>query len=54
MGGDANGRLGLVRVAEARPAGDSGAVLLVYRRSDEPLGKPSFGTEANEDFPYDE
>jgi len=33
---------------------ESGAVLLVYRRSDEPLGKPSFGTESNEDFPYDD
>ena len=33
---------------------DSGAVLLVYRRSAEPLGKPTFGTEANEDFPYED
>ena len=33
---------------------DSGAVLLTYRRSDEPLGKPSFGTEDNEEFPYDD
>ena len=43
-----------LELAEARPAGDSGAVLLVYRRSDVPLGKPSFGTEDNEEFPYDE
>ena len=29
-------------------------ILLVYRRSDVPLGKPSFGTETNEDFPYED
>ena len=29
----------------ARPAGDSGAVLLAYRRSAEPLGKPTFGED---------
>jgi dihydrofolate reductase len=43
-----------LELAEARPAGDSGAVLLVYRRSDVPLGKPSFGTEDNEEFPYED
>jgi len=32
----------------------SGAVLLTYRRSAEPLGKPAFGADASEDFPYDE
>jgi len=41
-------------LADARPAGDSGAVLLTYRRSDVPLGKPSFGTEDNEEFPYED
>ena len=30
-------------LAEAKPAGDSGALLLTYRRSAEPLGKPTFG-----------
>jgi dihydrofolate reductase len=40
-------------LAQATPT-DSGAVLLTYRRSDVPLGKPSFGTEANEDFPYED
>jgi dihydrofolate reductase len=42
-----------LELAQATPT-DSGAVLLVYRRSDVPLGKPSFGTDENEDFPYDE
>ena len=32
-------------LASAVPAGDSGAVLLTYRRSAEPLGKPTFGPE---------
>lgn len=40
-------------LTDARPV-DSGAVLLTYRRSDVPLGKPTFGTEDNEEFPYDE
>lgn len=40
-------------LAEARPT-DSGAILLTYRRSDVPLGKPSFGTEDNEEFPYED
>ena len=48
------GRLAPPGARRGRPAGDSGAVLLVYRRSDVPLGKPSFGTEDNEEFPYDE
>ena len=33
---------------------DSGAVLLAYRRSAEPLGKPTFGSEEAEDFPYED
>ena len=36
------------------PAGDSGAVLLTFRRSAEPLGKPTFGDEGAEEFPYDD
>jgi dihydrofolate reductase len=41
-------------LVSATPAGDSGVVLLGYRRSAEPLGKPTFGDESTEDFPYDE
>ena len=43
-----------LELAEARPAGDSGAVLLTYRRSETPLGKPSFGDAGTEDFPYED
>lgn len=40
-------------LVDARPV-DGGALLLTYRRSAEPLGRPTFGAEAGEDFPYDD